>query len=103
MSCADCPFADTSFQSITPRKTIEIQKRMVLTVELEFTSPSLLSRARKIFCWPGTEPPSPVPRNYLAPQNTPQTLDAAIYRMPQIENFRDAAAYRQLLRCAAEA
>src|SRR5438046_7619917 len=34
--------ADTSFQSITPRKTIEIQKRIVFAVELEFTLSSLI-------------------------------------------------------------
>jgi hypothetical protein len=32
-----CPLADTSFQSMTPRKTIEIQKTIVFAVELEFT------------------------------------------------------------------
>src|ERR1700704_6613670 len=36
------PLADTSFQSITPRKTIEIQKRIVFAVELEFTLSSLI-------------------------------------------------------------
>jgi hypothetical protein len=34
--------ADTNFQSITPRKTIEIQKRIVFAVELEFTLSSLI-------------------------------------------------------------
>jgi len=36
------PLADTSFQSITPRKTMEIQKRIVFAVELEFTLSSLI-------------------------------------------------------------
>src|SRR5205823_7217434 len=34
--------ADTSFQSITPKKTMEIQKRIVFAVELEFTLSSLI-------------------------------------------------------------
>src|SRR5438477_10787286 len=38
------PLADTNFQSITPRKTIEIQKRIVFAVELEFTLSSLILR-----------------------------------------------------------
>src|ERR1700745_3303604 len=41
-SCACAPLADTSFQSITPRKTIEIQNRTVFAVELEFTLSSLI-------------------------------------------------------------
>src|SRR5207245_11221863 len=41
-SRACAPLADTSFQSITPRKTIEIQNRTVFAVELEFTLSSLI-------------------------------------------------------------
>jgi len=41
-SRACAPLADTSFQSITPRNTIEIQKRIVFAVELEFTLSSLI-------------------------------------------------------------
>jgi hypothetical protein len=36
--------AETSRQSITPKKTIEIQKRIVFAVELEFTLASLFSK-----------------------------------------------------------
>src|SRR5579883_1056533 len=39
-SRACAPFAETSFQSITPRKTIEIQNKTVFAVELVFTSSS---------------------------------------------------------------
>src|SRR5260370_25524361 len=41
-SRACAPLADTSFQSITPRSTIESQKRIVFSVEPEFTLSSLI-------------------------------------------------------------
>jgi hypothetical protein len=37
----DWPLAETNFQSITPKNTMEIQKRIVFAVELEFTLTSL--------------------------------------------------------------
>jgi hypothetical protein len=68
--------ADTNFQSITPRKTIEIQNRTVFTVELEFTLTSLdpqeaarpatqkaAGKTRKIF--------SPLSENYAPTSYAP--------------------------------
>jgi hypothetical protein len=51
---ADWPLADTIFHSTTPRRMMNIQKRIVLTVELLFTAYLTCGERKIVIC--------PIPR-----------------------------------------
>jgi hypothetical protein len=76
---------------------------MVLTVELEFTSPSLLSRARKMFCWPRHRAPKPGSPDYTTPHTDATYIRRRCRPQTSDRELPGVAAYPQILRCAADA
>src|SRR6266699_2639461 len=93
------PLADTSFQSITPKKTIEIQKRIVFAVELEFTLSSLIlqpagKKTASCLFLPAldTFPKRPICSGGKLPEVAPRSIGC-----------RKAVAHPHLVRCGAEA
>jgi hypothetical protein len=53
---ADWPLADTIFQSTTPRRMMNIQKRIVLTVELLFTAYLTRDERKIVVCQAHAKP-----------------------------------------------